>query len=67
MEKVASNSSSSSTATLVELDQAQLVQVAGGLPRGTWSEILALPRGTWSEVEALPRGTWESALPRGTW
>lgn len=67
MEKVANSSSSSTTAALVEVDQALLSQVAGGLPRGTWSETLALPRGTWSEIEALPRGTWESALPRGTW
>lgn len=45
---------------LVELNAEQLELVAGGLPRGTWSETSALPRGTWSEEQSLPRGTWES-------
>lgn len=41
----------------VELDAAHLYLVGGGLPKGTWSELLSLPKGTW--VESLPKGTWE--------
>ncbi len=57
------------TSALIELSLEDMACVAGGLPRGTWSETSGLPRGTWSEESGLPRGTWseESSLPRGTW
>ena len=67
MDQVTASPVSSLSAGPVELDISMLQAVAGGLPRGTWSEVQGLPRGTWSETEGLPRGTWESSLPRGTW
>ena len=51
----------------VELDISTLHVVAGGLPKGTWSEspTEGLPKGTWAE--SLPKGTWSDSLPKGTW
>ena len=65
MEQVATAVISSRVSGPVELDPAQLHQVAGGLPKGTWLELLSLPKGTWES--SLPKGTWESSLPKGTW
>jgi len=31
----------------VELDDAQLKQVSGGSPNGTWAKIASSPNGTW--------------------
>lgn len=45
----------------VELSIDQLALVAGGLPKGTWSETSSLPKGTWQEeTSSLPKGTWEA-------
>ena len=67
MEQITTSIVSSSVRAPVALDLAQLACVAGGLPKGTWSELQGLPKGTWSEVQGLPKGTWESSLPKGTW
>lgn len=65
MEQITNNPAISRAQGLQELDIAQLGHVAGGLPKGTWSELAGLPKGTWES--ALPKGTWEQLLPKGTW
>lgn len=65
MEQITTSTVSSLSRGPVELDLAQLALVGGGLPKGTWSELLGLPKGTWES--ALPKGTWEESLPKGTW
>lgn len=67
MEKVTVSLASSLAHGPVELDIVTLRAVAGGLPKGTWSEspTEGLPKGTWAE--SLPKGTWSDSLPKGTW
>jgi hypothetical protein len=67
MEQITTSLVSSSVRAPVVLDMAQLSLVAGGLPKGTWSELQGLPKGTWAEALGLPKGTWEASLPKGTW
>lgn len=57
MQQITKVQSSPGVADPVELDLDQLQLVAGGLPKGTWSDLLGLPKGTWEE--ALPKGTWD--------
>ena len=65
MQQITKSIVSSSVSAPVELDLSQLACVAGGLPKGTWSELMGLPKGTWES--SLPKGTWEASLPKGTW
>ena len=58
MEQVTASLVSSLTTGPVELDVSMLQAVAGGLPKGTWSE---------ADVQGLPKGTWVESLPKGTW
>lgn len=58
MEQVTTSFPSSLSAGPVELDVSMLQVVAGGLPKGTWSE---------ADVQGLPKGTWIESLPKGTW
>lgn len=65
MQQITSAEFSSLASAPVELDASLLHLVGGGLPKGTWSEVMALPKGTWSE--SLSGSTEQSALPKGTW
>jgi hypothetical protein len=56
MQQITKVQPSSQATAPVELDFDQLEFVAGGLPKGTWCELLGLPKGTWEE--SLPKGTW---------
>ena len=67
MEQITTSLVSSFVRAPLALDPSQLALVAGGLPKGTWSELQGLPKGTWAEALGLPKGTWESSLPKGTW
>ena len=48
----------------VELDEALLKLVAGGSPKGTWTDSTSSPKGTWA---SSPQGAWELGSPKGTW
>jgi hypothetical protein len=56
MEQITKAQLSSRAVALVELNPSQLQLVSGGLPKGTWLELLSLTKG--SLELSLPKGTW---------
>lgn len=57
MQQITNDQPPSRGSAPVELSLDQLQLVSGGLPKGTWCDLLGLPKGTWGE--SLPKGTWE--------